>query len=59
MVRSNIWKKANPKIKGMLCIDCLETRLGRKLTKSDFTKAPINTGKEVRTAKLRNRLALK
>lgn len=26
----------------ILCIDCLERRLGRKLTRDDFTDAPVN-----------------
>jgi hypothetical protein len=30
------------KCKGMLCIGCLEHRLGRKLKPSDFLDAPIN-----------------
>lgn len=29
--------------KGVLCIGCCEKRLGRKITKEDFTPAPINT----------------
>jgi hypothetical protein len=27
---------------GMLCIGCLETRLGRQLTHEDFTDCPVN-----------------
>lgn len=27
---------------GMLCVSCLETRMGRELTAADFTEAPIN-----------------
>lgn len=27
---------------GFLCIECLEARLGRSLTKSDFSDAPVN-----------------
>jgi len=56
MIHSRIWKKANPKIKGKLCISCLELRIGRKLNKSDFTKAKVNTMKDKRTLKLINRL---
>lgn len=29
---------------GMLCIGCIEARLGRELTAADFSPAPINTG---------------
>lgn len=59
MLYSKVWKKANPKNNGMLCIDCLESRLGRKLTKKDFTKAVVNTIETKRTATLRNRLGIK
>jgi hypothetical protein len=27
---------------GMLCIECLEKRIGRRLTAADFTDAPVN-----------------
>lgn len=27
---------------GMVCLGCLETRLGRRLTGADFTDAPVN-----------------
>lgn len=56
MIHSQTWKKANPKIKGKLCIKCLEKRLGRRLVKKDFTKVKINTLKEVRTRILTSRL---
>lgn len=42
MVRNDIWSTANPKLKGMLCIGCLEKRLDRKLNHEDFMWAPIN-----------------
>lgn len=41
MVRKDIWE-AHGADKGMLCIDCLEQRLGRPLKGVDFTNAPIN-----------------
>jgi hypothetical protein len=28
---------------GMLCIGCVEERIGRRLTAADFTAAPVNT----------------
>lgn len=56
MLYMRIWKRANPKIKGKLCIDCVEARLGRKLTAKDFTKKPINTLDFKRSAKLKSRL---
>lgn len=42
MVKDRLWRKANPKMDGMLCITCLESRLGRVLTYKDFTRAPVN-----------------
>ena len=58
MVYSRVWKKANPKVKGKLCIKCLEKRLGRKLTVNDFTKVKVNTIKDRRTKILENRLGI-
>lgn len=43
MLQDRVWSEANPAGKGMLCIGCLEHRLGRRLEPSDFTGAPINT----------------
>jgi hypothetical protein len=42
MVTKRTWRKANPADKGMLCIGCLEKRLNRKLTLSDFIWCPVN-----------------
>jgi hypothetical protein len=42
MVKDIIWLKANPKRKGMLCINCLEKRLKHRLTSEDFTGCPLN-----------------
>lgn len=43
MVHDHIWKSVNKTFYGvMLCIGCLETRLGRKLNKHDFSDLPIN-----------------
>jgi len=41
-VWDDIWLFANPADFGMMCIGCLEHRLGRKLTPIDFTDWPIN-----------------
>jgi hypothetical protein len=58
MVKYDVWKQAtgdNPN--GMLCIGCLEQRIGRHLQRSDFTEHMDNmslfTGLSRR---LRNRL---
>ena len=42
MVKHDIWRMVNPEIKGMLCIPCLEKRLGRELVAADFLNAPVN-----------------
>jgi hypothetical protein len=42
MVHNSIWYDANPNIEGMLCIECLERRIGRELNPYDFTDAAIN-----------------
>jgi hypothetical protein len=41
---------------GMLCIGCLERRLGRQLTPDDFMAAPIND--DPMASRLRDRLGL-
>lgn len=38
MVHDGLW----PNDAVMLCVGCLEDRLGRKLTYRDFTNAPVN-----------------
>jgi hypothetical protein len=43
MVQNSIWNHVVPDDSGMLCIGCLETRLGRILTQADFTDAPVNS----------------
>lgn len=43
MVNDDVWLAANPNIDGMLCLTCLEERLGRELKKSDFKKLDMNT----------------
>jgi hypothetical protein len=42
MVKKKVWRAVgNPK--GMLCIGCLEGRLGRQLVRTDFLKCPVNS----------------
>jgi hypothetical protein len=41
----------------MLCIGCLEERLGRRLNANDFTDAPVNHGFTWQSERLQNRLA--
>lgn len=42
MVHNELWDKAYPEHDGMLCIACLEKRVGRALTRDDFTDALVN-----------------
>jgi hypothetical protein len=42
MIHNHLW----PKVKGFLCIGCLETRIDRKLEPSDFTNVPVNNGRD-------------
>jgi hypothetical protein len=45
MVTDEVWPEADCGLEsgwGMVCIGCLEERLGRELTAEDFTGAPIN-----------------
>ena len=42
MLESEVWKEAIPDLWGMLCLNCVELRLGRQLWPEDFTEAPLN-----------------
>jgi len=42
MVTTELWEKYGVGEK-MLCIGCMEDRLGHKLTKEDITDCPVNT----------------
>jgi len=57
-LKGEIWSRVHSSAIGMLCIGCVETRLGRKLTASDFTDAHINDPKRYEMSdRLRSRLA--
>lgn len=44
MIHNELWLLANNGEKGgFLCINCLEEKLQRKLTKKDFTECPVNS----------------
>ena len=57
MVRSELWRQANPAVRGQLCIACLESRLGRSLVPADFLPLPVNTDPMPRSALLVARLS--
>ncbi|MFH0244433.1 hypothetical protein ACGRHY_18915 [Streptomyces sp. HK10] len=41
-LRGEVWQAAGMGPKGLLCIGCLERRLGRRVSRADFTGVPIN-----------------
>ena len=41
MLRHELWFKINDSWKGMLCMDCVEKRLGRKLQEEDILVCPL------------------
>lgn len=56
-IKTELWLKIVGAIKGMLCIGCLEKRLGRMLCKRDFTDATINNPRFVsKSQRLMSRL---
>ena len=55
-VHDALWLSANPAGKGMLCIGCLEERIGRPLVPSDFTDDPNNGWHEGSSQRLVSRL---
>lgn len=58
MVHRSLWNKyVGEKAPGVLCVGCLETRMGRELWGGDFIHWPINNVEEYpRTDRLRDRL---
>lgn len=54
-VKNRVWRKWGNK-HGMLCIACLESRMGRRLRKTDFTGFPINLGVFPQSERLLDRL---
>ena len=41
-IHTPLWLSVIDSIAGMLCVGCLENRLGRQLRRNDFTNAWIN-----------------
>ena len=56
MVWDAVWLEACPDLEGMLCVTCLERRIGRKLTPGDFTHCPLNTDFKSKSITLYRRL---
>lgn len=58
-VRDEIWLPAVGSKQGMLCIEHLESRIGRRLIASDFPAVTINSPKyEAKSQRLMERLGL-
>jgi hypothetical protein len=56
MVRDDIWKACGAG-KGLLCIGCLEKRIGRQLNQQDFTDALVNDLESgIKSLRLQDRL---
>jgi hypothetical protein len=61
MVTDDVWlgagmKKSHKVGDGMLCIGCLEHRIGRQLVPEDFPNYPINRGVFIYSDRLYDRL---
>ena len=56
MVKDTLWVSVVPNQKGMLCIGCLEKRLGRSLTLTDFFACPLTFEVNRKSNRLRDRL---
>lgn len=52
-IKTDVWMKVVGSNKGMLCVGCLEKRLGRKLNCNDFTLCYLN---DPRTNNMSDRL---
>lgn len=56
MLHDDIWAAVHPSLDGMLCIGCVEARLGRTLTPNDFLPCPLNTALSRKSERLWSRL---
>ncbi len=55
MLAGDVWARATGGKRTILCVGCLETRLGRRLTAQDFADVPINKPNTIDSARLRDR----
>lgn len=56
MLKDKVWFQVMGKKRGMLCISCVEKKLGRELNRSDFTDCPLNLDIFRKSDILRDRL---
>ena len=47
MLVDSTWRQAHDSAVGMLCIGCIELRLGRRLVKADFNSSHVNNIKNM------------
>ena len=56
-IHTPLWLSVMPSLNGMLCVGCLETRLGRRLLPDDFPPVTINDPRfEAKSLRLLSRL---
>jgi hypothetical protein len=58
MLHDDIWRRLvrRPSRRGMLCLDCVERRLGRALHSGDFANVPVNRNQTRKCPALARRL---
>jgi hypothetical protein len=57
-LHDDVWFSAHSSRIGMLCVGCIEARLGRRLTANDFTASYINAPRfGAKSARLMERVA--
>lgn len=56
MVEHHVWHLATSNYNDILCIGCLENRLGRKLVPEDFSPVPLNFPDFPKSERLADRL---
>jgi hypothetical protein len=58
MLKFEVWFSIVPEDNGMLCIECVEKRLGRQLTSNDFLSCILNEEgwNQPRSDKLKDRM---
>lgn len=58
MLKDDVWFSVHPSRSGMLCIGCIEVRLGRMLNKQDFNDSYLNKARTApQSMRLRKRFS--
>lgn len=55
-LKTELWLQAVGSTNGMLCIECLEKRIGRQLEPGDFTNCYLNNARKGCSQRLQHRL---